>query len=77
MKIVAIYNLIYNASLFVEDRVGYAIGFDGLINVSGDSALTFRPLETQIIQAATVIWKKYASFTPAVNIFLNYMKQGR
>ena len=77
MKIVAIYNLIYNASLFVEDRVGYAIGFDGLINVSGDSALTFRPLETQIIQAATVIWKKYTSFTPAVNIFLNYMKQGR
>ena len=77
MKIVTVYNLIYNASLFVEDGVGYAIGFDGLINVSGDSALAFRPLETQIIQAATVIWKKYESFTPAVNLFLNYMKQGR
>jgi hypothetical protein len=61
----------------VEDGVGYAIGFDGLINVSGDSALAFRPLETQIIQAATVIWKKYESFTPAVNLFLNYMKQSR
>ena len=77
MKVVTIYNLIYNASLFVEDRVGYAIGFDGLINVSGDSVLAFRPLETQVIQAATVIWKKYESFSPAVNLFLNYMKQGR
>lgn len=74
MKIVTIYNLIYNASLFVEDRVGYAVGFDGLINVTGDSALTFRPLETQILQAATVIWKRYESFTPAVNLFLDYMK---
>ena len=77
MKVVTIYNLIYNASLFVEDRVGYAIGFDGLINVSGDSVLAFRPLETQVIQAATVIWKKYESFSPAVNLFLSYMKQVR
>ena len=75
MNIITVYNLIYNASLFVEDRVGYAIGFDGLINVSGDSILTFRPLETTIKQTATVIWKKYESFTPAVNLFLDYMKQ--
>ena len=74
MNIVTVYNLIYNASLFVEDKVGYAIGFDGLINVSGDSILTFRPLENQIVQAATVIWKKYESFTPAVNLFLSYIK---
>ena len=75
MNIVTVYNLIYNASLLVEDRVGYAIGFDGLINVTGDSILVFRPLENQIAQAATVIWKKYESFAPAVNLFLNYIKQ--
>ena len=75
MRIVTVYNLIYNASLFVEDKVGYAIGFDGLINVSGDSILTFRPLKNQIAQAATVIWKKYETFTPAVNLFLNCLKR--
>lgn len=74
MNIVTVYNLIYNASLFVEDKVGYAIGFDGLINVSGDSVLTFRPLKNQLAQTAVVIWKKYEAFTPAVNLFLNYLK---
>ena len=72
---VTVYNLIYNASLFVEDGVGYAIGFGGLINVSGDSALTFRPLENQISQSGTVIWKKYEVFTPTVNLFLERLKQ--
>ena len=74
MNIVTVYNLIYNASLFVEDKVGYAIGFDGLINVSGDSVLTFRPLKNRLAQTAVVIWKKYEAFTPAVNLFLNYLK---
>ena len=33
--IAATYNLIYNASLLVEDGLGYALGFDKLINVDG------------------------------------------
>lgn len=75
IRTVAVYNLIYNASLFVEDGVGYAMGFDGLINVTGDSALTFRPLEIQIAQAGSVIWKKYEVFPPAVNLFLECLKE--
>lgn len=39
LNIVTVYNLIYNASLFVEDGVGYALGFDGLINTTGNSSL--------------------------------------
>lgn len=76
LNITAVYNLIYNASLFVEDSVGYAIGFDGLLNVSGDSLLTFRPLERQLSQAGNVIWKKYEVFPPAVNLFLEALKTG-
>ncbi len=75
VNIVTVYNLIYNASLFVEDSVGYAIGFDGLINTTGDSPLTFRPMENQISQPGTVIWKKYEVFTPAVNLFLEQLKE--
>ena len=74
LDIVTVYNLIYNASLFVEDGVGYAIGFGGLVNVSGDSALAFRPLESPLSQSGTVIWKKYEVFTPAVNLFLDRLK---
>ena len=74
LNIVTVYNLIYNASLLVEDGVGYAIGFGGLVNVTGDSVLAFRPLESQISQSGTVIWKKYEVFTPAVNLFLDRLK---
>ena len=75
LNIVAVYNLIYNASLLVEDGVGYAVGFEGLINVGGDSHLTFRPLENLISQAGTVIWRKYEVFTQAVNLFLEHLKK--
>lgn len=75
IHIVAIYNLIYNASLFVEDGVGYAIGFDGLLNTSGSSVLKFIPLANQITQPGSVIWKKYEVFSPAVNLFLEQLKK--
>ncbi len=74
LHIVAVYNLIYNASLFVEDGVGYALGFSGLINTTGNSQLTYRPLKKQITQTGTVIWKRYAVFNPAVNLFLEELK---
>ena len=73
LRIVAVYNLIYNASLLVEDGVGYALGFDNLINITGDSVLTFRPLELNLSHAGVVIWKKYVAFSPAVNLFLEYL----
>ena len=76
VHIAAVYNLIYNASVLVEDGVGYAIGFDGLINVSGDSPLTFRPLDFTSAQNGVIIWKKYQVFSPAVNLFINSLKEG-
>ena len=74
LNIVAVYNLIYNASLFVEDGVGYALGFEGLVNTTGDSLLTFIPLVSRISQPGSVIWKKYEVFSPAVNLFLEQLK---
>lgn len=37
LEIVATYNLLFNASLMVEEDLGYAIGFDKIINTSGNS----------------------------------------
>lgn len=75
LNIITVYNLIYNASLFVEDGVGYAIGFDGLIPVTGDTRLTFRPLAHAPSQRGTVIWKKYALFSAAVDLFIEKLKR--
>ena len=70
-----VYNRIYEASLLVEDGVGYAIGFKGRINTTGDSLMTFRPLKDRWLRGGTVIWKKYAVFPPKVNLFLDLLKQ--
>ena len=70
MNVVGTYNLIYNASLMVEDGLGYALCFDRLINVSGDSALCFRPLLPEICVQGTLIWKRYQVLSPAVRMFV-------
>lgn len=44
LNIVATYNLLFNASLLVDEGLGYAIGFDKIINTTGNSSLCFRPL---------------------------------
>lgn len=74
LNVVAVYNLIYNASLMVEDGLGYAITFDGLINTSGDSPLCFRPLVPQLIMAGNLIWKKYQILSPAVQLFIERLR---
>lgn len=75
LNIVATYNLIYNASLLVEDGLGYAICFDRLINTTGDSALCVRPLIPQIRNAGNLIWKKYQVFSPAVQLFIDRVRE--
>ncbi len=75
LHIAGTYNLIYNASLMVEDGLGYALCFDRLVNTSGDSPLTFRPLMPQLRAAGTIIWKKYQVFPPAVQLFIDKMRE--
>ena len=75
LNIVATYNLLYNASLLVEDGLGYAICFDRLINVTGDSKLCIRPLVPRIENAGNLIWKKYQVFSPAVQMFIDGIRK--
>ena len=48
LDIIMTYNLLFYASLLVEEGLGYAICFDRIINTSGDSRLCFRPLSPSI-----------------------------
>lgn len=74
-NIVAEYNLIYNASVMVNEGMGCAIALDRLINVSGDSRLCFRAFEPPMEAICYFIWKRYPVFTKAASTFLEQFKQ--
>ena len=75
IKIVATYNLLFNASLMVEEGLGYAIGFDKIINTSGNSNLCFRPLSPKREESMSIIWKKYQVFSKASEKFMHEIKE--
>ena len=75
VEIVATYNLLFNASLMVEEGLGYAIGFDKIINTSGNSNLCFRPLSPKREECMSIIWKKYQVFTKASERFMQEIKE--
>ena len=70
LNIVATYNLIYNASLLVEEGLGYALCLDRLIKITDDSRLCFVPLESQYDIKPYVAWKKNPVFSKASDLFL-------
>ena len=74
LHIVATYNLVYNASLLVDEGLGYALGFDGLINTTGTN-LCSRPLSPALYAHGHVVWKKYQVFSRAAGAFLETLRQ--
>ncbi len=73
LNITACYNLLFNASLLVEEGLGYAICFDKIINTSGDSRLCFRPLAPRLEAEMSIIWKKYQIFSKPAEKFLQIL----
>lgn len=75
LNISATYNLIFNASLLVDEGLGYAIGLDKIINTTGSSDLCFRPLTPRLENRMNIIWKKYQVFSKPVEKFLEVLRQ--
>lgn len=75
LNIVATYDLIYNASLFVKAGAGYVIGLDKIINTTGNSELCFRPLYPALEADLCIVWKKYQVFSKASNTFLQQLQK--
>lgn len=67
---VATYNLIYNASLMVDEGMGYAFTLAKLVNTTG-SNLCFRPLEPRLELGMYLVWKKSQIFSKAAALFLD------
>lgn len=61
LNIVATYNLIYNASLLVDEGSGYALTLDKLINTY-NSTLCFKPLEPKLEVGLDLVWKNIKFF---------------
>ena len=74
MNVVATYNLVYNASLLVDEGLGIAVTLDKLINTAG-SSLCFRPFEPRIEATTRIVWKKYQVFSRAADAFLKSLRQ--
>lgn len=75
LNIVGTYNLLYNASLMVEEGVGYALCLDKLINYSGNSPLCFRPLKPARTAHLDLAWKKYQVFSKPAELFLKKLRE--
>lgn len=74
LHITATYNLIYNASLMVDEGMGYAFALDKLINTTG-SGLCFRPLQPRFTLGMHLVWKKYRPFSRAAELFLQSLEE--
>lgn len=74
LNVVMTYDLIFNASLFVKNGIGYAIALDKIINTTGDSELCFRPLYPALEAGLCIAWKKYQVFSRASKEFLRLLK---
>lgn len=70
LNVVATYNLLFNASLLVDEGLGYAIRFCKIINITENSSLCFRPLQPNIEIEMSLVWKKYQIFTKAAEQFI-------
>ena len=76
MNVVATYNLLYNASILVEEGMGYALCLDGIVRC-GDGPLCFRPLDPPLEVGLAVAWKKYQIFSRAAEKFLEMLQKNR
>lgn len=74
LHIVATYNLLFNASLLVDEGLGYALCYDRLINTQG-SNLCFRPFSPRLEARGFIVWKKYQVFSKAANVFLRCLRE--
>ena len=74
LNIVATYNLVYNASLMVDEGFGYALCLDRLVYSADNNHFCFRPLEPRLETHLDIAWKKYQVFSKAAEKFLETLQ---
>ncbi|MCB0185904.1 MAG: substrate-binding domain-containing protein, partial [Caldilineaceae bacterium] len=72
MEIVATYNLIYNAAIMVQNRMGVALCLELESHFDG---LCFRPLEPTQENGTVLIWKKEQILPTTTRAFIEHVKE--
>lgn len=75
LKVAAVCNLIYNASLMVEQGMGCALCLEGLINTKGKSPFCFRPFSPPMKVRLDLIWKKDSPLSAAAAKYLELIRE--
>ena len=74
LNIIATNNLVFNASLMADEKIGYVLTLDKLINTA-DSKLKFIPLKPNLTIGMKLIWKKYKIQSKASELFLSELRK--
>lgn len=73
-EIAATYNLLYNGAIMVKEGIGAALCLDGIVDISSESELCFRPLRPALKVNMVIAWKKGAIFSKAAGIFQDILR---
>jgi len=74
LNIVASSNLSTNASILVEQGVGYSLVIEGSVPFLDKSKVTYRPLYPERKATSVLVWKKHQPFSLAVTKFLEHIQ---
>lgn len=75
MNIVGTYDLLYNASIFVKEGLGYAFCLDKLIDTSKESDLLFKEISPHISSPMKIIWPSKTILSKTAELFLEELKK--
>lgn len=76
LNIIATYNIIYsNPSIFIKNKLGYAVAISELIDLEENSNLCFRPFSPKIEVQFCIVWKKNRIFSKPVERFIEILKE--
>lgn len=74
-NIIGTYNLLYNASVFVQNKVCSALTLDGIISTNKENDLRFIPLEPTIESEVVIAWKKGIKLSKSAQLLLEELKK--
>lgn len=74
LDVVANYNLIYNAAVFVEAGLGAAVCIDGMIPQEFAERVVFRPFAPALVSDVYLAWRKNAALSPAAAAFVETVR---
>ncbi len=75
LDVVANYNLIYNAAVFVEAGLGAAICIDGMIPQEFAGSIVFRPFAPALVSDVYLAWRKNAALSPAATALVDAVRR--